>query len=162
MFDFIEYPCASINCSYQMLYFRYSQLSITSDSFEILELIFCLLVLYVNTHIPKVITTPVCPLISMCTKWYKPTQVCIYCKLFSLMIISSSIVWLMKHSKLLNFFQYSSSGCFILVHRNIIAVAQSGRPLWKIHISFMKTEWKVWIIFPCSYLKCQASFPVVS
>ena len=68
------------------------------------------------------------------------------------MILFLSIVIFVKHSNLFNFLQYSTSGWFILVHRNDIAVAKSGCPLCKIHSSLMTTEWKVSSLLPFSSL----------
>ena len=67
IFYFIEYPCASRNLSYQIFYGRYSLLPITSNSFEIFKSIFCLPDLAIKTAIQKLITPPVCPLMSMHT-----------------------------------------------------------------------------------------------
>ena len=69
-FYFIEYHCPSRKFSYQMLYGRYSLLPITSDSFEFLEFVFCLINIAIKTPMSKVLTPPACPLISMCTVWY--------------------------------------------------------------------------------------------
>ena len=74
------------------------------------------------------------------------------------MILASSIVWFMKHSDFFNLLQSSTSGCLILVHRNDISVAQSGRPLWEIHSNFVTTKWKVTILFPYSSI----TFPTVN
>ena len=68
------------------------------------------------------------------------------------MILSSSIVWFINHNNLFKLFQSSTSGWFILVHRNDISLAQSGRPLCKIYSSFMTTEWKVLSLLPCDSL----------
>ena len=48
--------------------------------------------------------------------------------------------------------QSSTSGCFILVHGNDIAVAKSGCLLCAIYSSFMTTEWKLLSLFPCIFL----------
>ena len=119
--------------------------------FELLKFIFCLLNLDVNTLMTKLLTPPICPLMSICTAWDELTQVCISCRSFSPMILLSSTFWFMKHSNLFKLFQYSTTGWFILVHSNDISVSQSCRPLCKIHSIFMITEWKMSSLLPCNY-----------
>ena len=152
MFNFIGCSYNSNNCSYQMLYGRCSLIPITYDLFELLKFILCLLDLAVKTPISKLLTSPVCPLMSICMAWDESVYVFILCSLFAPMTLSLFIFQFMKRSTIFNFFVSSMPGWFIIVHRYDIAVAQSWRPLYTIHKNFMTIEWNILSLLPYSSL----------